>query len=146
LNNNFRPKSGKTADAGPQTEKLKTLNTKEQVQRITDKVRQLVSRQETLVEENQQLRTQLENEKQNAGLLREELTLLIAEQQQARAELEKKLPLEESLRSKISALEEKISQLESSPGKMDEATRKSFEKQLNHYIKEIDRCIALLGQ
>jgi hypothetical protein len=29
---------------------------------------------------------------------------------------------------------------------MDENGRKELQKQLNHYIREIDRCISLLGE
>jgi len=122
------------------------LTTTEQISRITEKIRKLLSRQDALLEENRQLKADLENEKESADLLREELALLITERQELRTELEKQVPLEETLRLKITDLEEQINQLQTSTGKMDDATRKTFEKQLNHYIKEIDRCIALLSQ
>ena len=122
------------------------MTTTEQISRITEKIRKLLSRQDALLEENRQLKADLENEKESADLLREELALLITERQELRTELEKQVPLEETLRLKITDLEEQINQLQTSTGKMDDATRKTFEKQLNHYIKEIDRCIALLSQ
>jgi hypothetical protein len=122
------------------------LNTTEQIQRITDKVRDLLSLQEELRDENQQLKADLENVTKNADLLREELALLITERQELRTELQRQLPLEQALKLQITELEDQIARLQSSPGKMDEETRKTFEKQLNHYIKEIDRCIALLSQ
>lgn len=122
------------------------MNTTDQINRITEKVRNLLSRQEALREENQQLKADLENVMRDTDLLREELALLITERQELRTELERQLPLEQSLRLQVTDLEQQIAQLQSSPGKMDETTRKGFEKQLNHYIKEIDRCIALLRQ
>ena len=122
------------------------MNTTEQIQRITDKVRDLLSLQEKLRDENQQLKADLENITKNADLLREELALLITERQELRTELQRQLPLEQALKVQITELEDQIARLQSSPGKMDEETRKTFEKQLNHYIKEIDRCIALLSQ
>ncbi len=122
------------------------MNTTEQIQRITDKVRDLLSLQEELRDENQQLKADLENVTKNADLLREELALLITERQELRTELQRQLPLEQALKLQITELEDQIARLQSSPGKMDEETRKTFEKQLNHYIKEIDRCIALLSQ
>jgi hypothetical protein len=39
-----------------------------------------------------------------------------------------------------------VNVLKVSTGQMDEASKKAFEKQLNHYIREIDRCIAMLSQ
>ncbi len=122
------------------------MNTTEQIQRITEKVRDLLSLQEELRDENQQLKADLENVTKDADHLREELALLITERQELRTELQRQLPLEQALKVQITELEDQIVRLKSSPGKMDEETRKTFEKQLNHYIKEIDRCIALLSQ
>ena len=146
MNRSFRQKSERTADLITGNPKKNTLNTTEQIQRITEKVRNLLSLQETLRDENQQLKADLENVTKNADLLREELALLITERQELKTELERQLPLEQALKVQITELEDQISRLQSSPGKMDDATRKTFEKQLNHYIKEIDRCIALLSQ
>jgi hypothetical protein len=36
--------------------------------------------------------------------------------------------------------------LKATSGQLDEQAKKDFQKQLNHYIKEIDRCISLLGE
>jgi DNA-directed RNA polymerase specialized sigma54-like protein len=36
--------------------------------------------------------------------------------------------------------------LKLSKGEMDETEKKAFEKRLNQYVKEIDRCIALLNE
>ena len=146
MNRSFRQKSERTADLITGNPKKNTLNTTEQIQRITEKVRNLLSLQETLRDENQQLKADLENVTKNADLLREELALLITEQQELRTELQRQLPLEQALKLQISELEDQIVRLQSSPGKMDDETRKTFEKQLNHYIKEIDRCIAMLSQ
>lgn len=122
------------------------MNTTEQLQRITEKVRNLLSLQEALRDENQRLKADLEIVTKNADLLREELALLITERQELRTELQRQLPLEQALKLQITELEDQIARLQSSPGKMDDETRKTFEKQLNHYIKEIDRCIAMLSQ
>ena len=43
-------------------------------------------------------------------------------------------------------MEEQVNLLKASSGQMDEPSKKAFEKQLNHYIREIDRCIAMLSQ
>ena len=41
-------------------------------------------------------------------------------------------------------LKQQVSILKLSSGEMDEAEKKEFEKRINGYLKEIDRCIALL--
>lgn len=47
---------------------------------------------------------------------------------------------------KIGRLEQQVSILKSSVAKMDEPDKKVFEKQINQYIKEIDKCIGLLSE
>lgn len=41
-------------------------------------------------------------------------------------------------------LKQQVSILKLSSGEMNEAEKKEFEKRINGYLKEIDRCIALL--
>lgn len=45
----------------------------------------------------------------------------------------------------INQLQEQVDILKVSTGKMTEAEKKAFEKHINQYIKEIDKCIGLLG-
>jgi peptidoglycan hydrolase CwlO-like protein len=45
----------------------------------------------------------------------------------------------------IHQLQEQVDILKASTGKMTEAEKRSFEKYINQYIKEIDKCIGLLG-
>jgi chromosome segregation ATPase len=47
---------------------------------------------------------------------------------------------------KISRLEQQVSILKSATGQLEDADRKVFEKQINLYIKEIDKCIGLLSE
>lgn len=77
------------------------------------------------------------------GLLRKHANLE-KENEKLRAELDRKAEVEQELKSKVSALEEQVNLMKMSTGQMDDAAKKAFEKQLNHYIKEIDRCIAML--
>lgn len=90
----------------------------EQIERIKTKVQALLKKQQSLEKENEKLR----------------------------AELERRTGLEQELKDKVVLMEEQVSLLKASSGKMDDASRKAFEKQLNHYIREIDRCIAMLSQ
>ena len=79
------------------------------------------------------------------GLLRKQSTLE-KENEKLRAELDRRSAVEAELKQKVSQLEEQVNVGKLSSGKMDDASRKAFEKQLNQYIKEIDRCIAMLSE
>jgi regulator of replication initiation timing len=90
----------------------------EQIERIQQKIQSLIKKQAILEKENEKLK----------------------------AELDRKVSVEQELKSKVGQLEEQVNVLKVSTGQMDEASKKAFEKQLNHYIREIDRCIAMLSQ
>jgi regulator of replication initiation timing len=79
------------------------------------------------------------------GLLRKQATLE-KENEKLRAELDRRSSVEAELKQKVRQLEEQVNVVKLSSGKMDDASRKAFEKQLNQYIKEIDRCIAMLSE
>jgi type I site-specific restriction endonuclease len=46
----------------------------------------------------------------------------------------------------IVKLQQQVSVLKTSVGQMTEPDKKAFEKQLNQYIKEVDKCIGLLSE
>jgi hypothetical protein len=46
----------------------------------------------------------------------------------------------------INRLQTQVSILKSASGEMNEVDKKSFDKQLGQYIKEIDKCIALISE
>ena len=46
----------------------------------------------------------------------------------------------------VSELQEKVSILKAASGQMNEADKKEFEKNINRYIREIDKCIGILGE
>jgi Ni,Fe-hydrogenase maturation factor len=46
----------------------------------------------------------------------------------------------------ITTLQEKISILKAATGNMSEADKKAFEKNINQYIREIDKCIGILSE
>ena len=48
--------------------------------------------------------------------------------------------------STIDSLKQQVNVLKLNTGDMSDKDKKEFEKKLNHYIKEIDRCISLLGE
>jgi uncharacterized phage infection (PIP) family protein YhgE len=43
-------------------------------------------------------------------------------------------------------LEQKVAILKTATNNMNEEDKKDLEKRLNHYIKEIDRCISILSE
>jgi regulator of replication initiation timing len=90
----------------------------EQIDRIRTKVQALVKKQQVLEKENEKLKS----------------------------ELDRKQGLELELKEKVGQLEEQLNLAKVSGGQLDEVSKKAFEKQLNQYIKEIDRCIAMLSQ
>ena len=94
------------------------MSDQDQAIRITGKLQQLVKSQEQLLKENAKLRTEV-------------------------AELRLK---QESNAGKIAELEQSVAVLRTLTGNMDEPDKKALEKQLNQYIREIDRCIAMLSE
>jgi chromosome segregation ATPase len=63
-----------------------------------------------------------------------------------KATLKKVIEKEEDSKSKIQELEQKVSILKTASGQMSEGEQKEFEKRVNQYIKEIDKCIGLLSE
>ncbi|HEY6062266.1 MAG TPA: hypothetical protein VIV35_01585 [Chitinophagaceae bacterium] len=92
--------------------------TENHLKRIQDKLQQLLKQHAVLMKENSKLREELESARQK--------TLV---QQKSADELK-----------------QQVSILKVSAGEMNETDKKEFEKRINGYLKEIDRCIALLGE
>ncbi len=92
--------------------------TEEQLKRIQDKLQQLLKQQASVHKENEKLKEEL-------GIAREKLSL-------------QQLYLDE--------LRQQVSILKLNAGGMNERDKKEIEKKINSYLKEIDRCIALLGE
>ncbi|MBL7710657.1 MAG: hypothetical protein JNJ86_16420 [Chitinophagaceae bacterium] len=91
--------------------------TEQHLKRIQDKLLQLLKQHTALQKENVQLKEALNKSKEEAKV-----------QQQH-----------------IDTLKQKADILKLNAGEMSEADKKEFEKKINTYLKEIDRCIALLG-
>lgn len=90
----------------------------QQFNTINDKLQQLLKQQARLKKENERLRTELEVCKEK----------------------------EEVYQQKIDELAQQIGILKLGAGDMNERDKKEFEKKINQYIREIDKCIAFLGQ
>lgn len=92
-------------------------NISEQLSRVGTKVSRLIRDLNASEKENERLRQEIE------GLRRREDELAI----------------------RCREMEEQIGVLKAAAGRLDENTKKELEKRLNQYVREIDRCIALLG-
>jgi septal ring factor EnvC (AmiA/AmiB activator) len=89
-----------------------------QVKRIQDKLQHLLKQRELLLKEN--------------GKLKEEIRQL----QQA----------QHGHSDKLEQLQQQVEILRTTKGEMTEAEKRVLEKRLGQYIREIDRCIALLSE
>lgn len=89
----------------------------ENIKRINDKLQQLLKNHQQL---------QKDNERQTKRI----------------KELQENL---EKDRNHLLILEEKVSILKAATGKMNDKDKKAFEKNINQYIKEIDKCIGVLS-
>lgn len=89
-----------------------------QLKRVGEKLQLMLKQRELLIKENVKL-------KQEIGALRSERQ-------------------EHSIM--IDKLQQQIEIIKLSGAKMSEAEKKQFEKRMGQYIREIDRCIGLLGE
>jgi K+ transporter len=90
---------------------------------------------------------------QQFNRVQEKLLLLLKQQQvmqkeiqQLRIELEKQQQREQSDSKHIEELKQQVQILKLSTGDMNEKDKKAFEKKINGYLREIDRCITLLSR
>ena len=93
-------------------------NEEQSIKRINEKLQQVAQRYQLLHKENLQLTRDIK-------VLKEK---------------------EEAREKKISDLELKIAAFKTATGRLDDSEKKEIDKRLNHYIREIDRCIALLSE
>lgn len=88
------------------------------IKRVTDKLQLLLKRHQQL---------QKDNQRQSA---------LIEELKKAK----------ESGTQQIELLKEQLGILKAAAGKMNEADKRDFEKNINRYIRDIDKCIGILSE
>ena len=93
-------------------------NTEQHLKRIQDKLQQLLKQYTTVQKENNKLKEQL-----------------VSANQKTTAQ-----------QKNMDELKQQVSILKLNAGEMSETDKKDFEKRINSYVKEIDRCIALLSE
>lgn len=93
------------------------MSIENQIKSVQDKLQQLLKQHDALQKENKWLREELDTTKKQADQYHEN----------------------------IDRLKQQLDVLKFSNGEMDDAEKKQFEKRINTYLKEIDRCIAMLS-
>ena len=85
---------------------------------INEKLQQLLKQYSRLQKENERLKVELSEAKQNEYLNLE----------------------------KMEEMQQQITILKVASGELNEKDKKDFEKKINQYIREVDKCISFLGQ
>lgn len=93
-------------------------NTEQHLKRIQDKLQQLLKQYTAVQKENNKLKKEL-----------------VSANQKTTAQ-----------QKSMDELKQQVSVLKLNAGEMSETDKKEFEKRINTYVKEIDRCIALLNE
>lgn len=93
-------------------------NLEKNIKRINDKLQQLLKNYQFLQKDNQQQKK------------------LIEELKQAKEKNEQQ----------IAAMQQQVNILKAATGQMNADDKKYFEKSINQYIKEIDKCIGILSE
>ena len=78
-------------------------------------------------------------------LLRQ-MASLQRENAQLRAELQASRAAEATALEQVDELKQQSAVLKYAAGEMNERDKKEFERKINQYIRQIDKCIAYLGQ
>lgn len=94
------------------------MDTEQHLKRIQDKLQQLLKQHVAIQKENSRLKEELN-------------------------EARKRITIQQHYADE---LRQQVTVLKLNAGEMNDTDKKDFEKKLNNYIKEIDRCIALLGE
>jgi NADP-dependent 3-hydroxy acid dehydrogenase YdfG len=92
--------------------------TEQHLKRIQDKLQQLLKNYSALQKENERLKHELEKDHKEA----------------------------KDQQKKVEELKQQVDILRLNAGDMSDIDKKEFEKRINSYLREIDRCIVLLSE
>jgi hypothetical protein len=90
----------------------------DQLKMLTDKIQELVKRHDLLKKENDRLRAELLPAKER----------------------------EMGLLEQIASLEQRVMVLKAGAGNLSETDKKELDRKIHVYLKEIDKCITMLGE
>ena len=90
---------------------------------------------------------------QNIKRINDKLQQLLKNYQQLQKDSQRQAKLIEEFKEAkakddqlITSMQEKIGILKAAVGKMNEKDKKEFEKTINQYIREVDKCIGMLSE
>ena len=83
---------------------------------------------------------------EKVGLLLKQSQELRRENKTLKSELEKAAKEATRQHDQVAALKQQVEVLKIGSGSWDDNDKKAFEKRINQYIREIDKCIVLLGE
>lgn len=89
---------------------------------------------------------QLKRINEKLQLVLKQNQLLLKDNERLQVELHQAKEIHNDQLRKVDELEQKISLLKMATGQLLESDKKELEKRLNLYIREIDRCITMLGE
>jgi len=93
-----------------------------------------------------QTELQLKRVHEKIGLLLKQHQLLHKENERLREDLKKMLTRSEDLARDVEKYRQQAEAAKLSDSNLEEADKKMLEKRLNQYVREIDKCIALLQE
>ena len=92
------------------------------------------------------LEQQIYRVQEKIQLMLKQQDILLKENLLLKKELSKQSEKEKNQVKHIDELHQQVQILKLNTGDMNEKDKKEFDKQINVYLKEIDKCIALLSQ
>jgi poly-D-alanine transfer protein DltD len=73
-------------------------------------------------------------------------TALQKENEKLKALVKKSLEEKEHSQQQMEQLQQQVTILKTAAGQLSETDKKEFERKINQYIKEVDKCITLLSE
>ena len=93
-----------------------------------------------------ELETQIKRIQEKLQLVLKKQGELVKENHRLKKDIDKSLKQSTQYLQMIETLKQQVEVLKISSGNWDESDKKEFEKRINLYIREIDKCIAMLSE
>jgi phage host-nuclease inhibitor protein Gam len=93
-----------------------------------------------------ELETQIKRIQEKLQLVLKKQDDLVKENQRLKKDIDKSIQQSTQYLQIIETLKQQVEVLKISSGNWDEDDKKEFEKRINFYVREIDKCIALMSQ
>jgi len=93
-----------------------------------------------------ELETKIKRIQEKLQLVLKKQDGLVKENQRLKKDIDKSIQQSTQYLKIIETLKQQVDVLKISTGDWDENDKKEFEKRINFYVREIDKCIALMSQ